>query len=103
MKLDLGNGLSAELRDNEIRAVEFGTISVKLLLLCNLFFVVSRQFEWLSSTCLIFMKINKILKSDMFGPIWTILDKFGQVYTSLDMVIHVYQSLDKFGQVWTSL
>ena len=45
MNLDLENGLSAELRDNEIRAVEFGTISVKLLLLCNLFFAVSRQFE----------------------------------------------------------
>jgi hypothetical protein len=30
MKLDLENGLSAELRDNEIRAVGFGTISVKL-------------------------------------------------------------------------
>ena len=38
MNLDLENGLSAELRDNEIRAVGFGTISVKLQL-GNLFFI----------------------------------------------------------------
>ena len=32
-----------------------------------------------------------------------VLDKFGQVWTSLDKFEQVWTSLDKFGQVWTSL
>ena len=38
-------------------------------------------------------KLKNVLFHDVFGQVWTSLDKFGRVWTSLD----------KFGRVWTSL
>ena len=40
---------------------------------------------------------------EKFGPVWSILDKFGQFLTSYDKFRRVWKCLDKFGPIQTSL
>ena len=83
MNLDLENGLSAELRDNEIRAVGFGTISVKLQLIYSsyvlrMYFHPKYDFDTFQ-----FQKKQLVWTNlTNFRQFWASLDKFGQVRTN---------------------